>query len=91
MNNWTKGERAQAIRDTEEMVMKDSHFEIVAAYNEVAIELACQRNRVLAALKIGRFYTQAYGELAQEIGHPCCTVPEDLLVIDAAIAACKEV
>jgi hypothetical protein len=31
-----------------------------------------------------------YGELAQEIGHPCSTVPEDLQQIDAAIAVCKD-
>jgi hypothetical protein len=65
-------------------------IELVAAYNEVAIELACQRNRALAALEVGRFYCRSYGELAEAIGDPCSTVPEDLQQIDAAIAVCKE-
>ena len=78
MAEWTKEERAQAIRDTEEMVMKDSHFEIVAAYNEIAIELACQRNRMIAAAK------DAKGCLA------CEYIAGAYKSLNLAIAACTE-
>lgn len=83
MTEWTKEEWVQASRSL------DTHAGIVSM-NYLATLRTCQRNRALAALKIGRFYTQAYGELAQEIGHPCSTVPEDLQQIDAAIAVCKD-
>ena len=54
-----------------------------------AINFACQRNALINALKIGRFYTQAYGEISERILLPCVTVPRDLKQIDAALAQCE--
>ena len=86
MAKWTKEELIQADSQVEIATMQDSHDELHAAYKAVAVERTCQRNRALAALKIGRFYCHAYGELSEEISLPCSTVPEDLQQIDAAIA-----
>jgi hypothetical protein len=87
MTKWTKEERDAAVKLVDNSDQFNQRF---WTSHDIAIELACQRNRALAALKVGRFYCRAYGELAEAIGDPCSTVPEDLQQIDAAIAVCKE-
>jgi hypothetical protein len=49
---WSAEQRAQAIRDTEAMVAVSQRATAVEAYNDMAIELACQRNRLLQALQL---------------------------------------
>ena len=87
MNKWTKEERDAALKLVDNSDQFNQRF---WNSHDIAIELACQRNRALAALEVGRVYCRAYGESAQVIGYPCSTVPEDLLIIDAAIAACEK-
>jgi hypothetical protein len=69
-----------AERGRKGMPTKEDAYE---ATEDVAIELACQRNRALAALKIARgpYVAHMYGHEGYA---------EGIKQIDAAIAACKK-
>jgi hypothetical protein len=79
---WTQEEKDAAIEqvdkmlDSSEVVIRNGGY----SYNAEIIELALQRNRMLAVLKVAR------GWVSTRIGD----THEDMQQIDAAISACEE-
>jgi hypothetical protein len=117
MTEWTPQERKDAARQIVNSLadmagLRPATHELVAEAwaggevtlcisNQVAIELACQRNRALAALRRVRFICSNEGHAPCRSGgisegEVCanfcgCEWPEEIIpIVDTAIAACEE-
>ena len=67
---WTQEERNAGIQLTEELMVAAERITIACAYNDAAIELACQRNALRDALKKAeRCLTELYPSDIRDAEH----------------------